>query len=241
MEHLDQRAAREHRTHAQFAPTRWSVVLAAQASGSPAAEAALARLCEAYWYPIYAFLRRKGHACHEAEDFTQGFFAHVLRREWLRNVGPEKGRFRTFVLRCLTNFVASQPRPPVSIPLDLSGAEERYSVEPAHNITPSRLFELRWAVTLLEQALERLRKEDTVDGRSARFEALVPDLRKETAPGSCAQVAARLGISEEAARQEASRLRKRYREAIRDEIGETVSGREEVDAELQYLMQVLSR
>src|SRR5436309_7663079 len=154
MENPVQQAAHEDRTHAQFAPTRWSVVLAAQASGSPAAEAALARLCEAYWYPIYAFLRRKGHGRPEAEDFTQGFFAHVLRREWLRNVGPEKGRFRTFVLRCLTNFVASQPRLPITVPLDFSGAEDRYAVEPVENVTPDRLFELRWAVALLERALE---------------------------------------------------------------------------------------
>ncbi len=241
MEHSQEHRGRDGGTQAQFAPTRWSVILAAQDSGSPSAEAALARLCEVYWYPIYAFLRRKGHSCHEAEDLTQGFFAHVLRREWLRNVGPEKGRFRTFVLRCLTNFVINQPRIKPTVPIDLAGAEERYAAEPSHNISPSRLFELRWAVTLLDQSLDRLRKEDAAAGRAARFDALVPYLSKETAPGSFSQLANALGISEEAARQDVSRLRKRYREAIRNEISETVSGREEVNAELEYLMRVLSQ
>ena len=241
MEHSQEHRGRDGGTQAQFAPTRWSVVLAAQDSGSPSAEAALARLCEVYWYPIYAFLRRKGHSCHEAEDLTQGFFAHVLRREWLRNVGPEKGRFRTFVLRCLTNFVINQPRIKPTVPIDLAGAEERYAVEPSHNVSPARLFELRWAVTLLDQSLDRLRKEDVATGRAARFDALVPYLSKETAPDSFARLANVLGISEEAARQDVSRLRKRYREAIRHEISETVSGREEVNAELEYLMRVLSQ
>src|ERR1043166_706590 len=106
MESTPREVLRRPYTGAQFEATHWSVVLSAQDSASPAAEVAMGRLCETYWYPVYAFLRRKGRSCHEAEDLTQAFFAHVLRREWLRNVGPEKGRFRTFVLRCLTNFVA---------------------------------------------------------------------------------------------------------------------------------------
>jgi RNA polymerase sigma-70 factor (ECF subfamily) len=217
------------------------VVLAAQDTASPAAEAALARLCEAYWYPIYAFLRRRGHASHEAEDLTQAFFAHILRREWLRNVGPEKGRFRTFVLRCLTNFVSSQRREPATLSLDFSDAEHRYSLEPVDDVTPARLFEMRWAVALLDRSLERLRRGDAGAGRSTRLEALLPYLSKETAPGAYSEIAQRLAISPEAARQEVSRLRKRYREAIRNEIAETVSGREEVDAELDHLMIILGR
>jgi RNA polymerase sigma factor (sigma-70 family) len=228
-------------TGAQFGATHWSVVLAAKDNASPTAEAAMARLCESYWYPAYAFLRRKGHSCHEAEDLTQGFFAHLLRREWLRNVGPEKGRFRTFVLRCLTNFVISQRRPPRMISLDFTEAEQRYSLEPKDEVTPARLFEIRWAVAVLDSALERLRREEAESPRKERIDLLAPYLSKETAPASFADVAYRLGISAEAARQEVSRLRKRYREAIREEIAETVSGRQEIEAELQHLILVLTR
>jgi len=226
-------------TRARFLPTRWSVILAARDVASPQAEAALARLCEHYWYPVYAFLRRKGHSPPEAEDVTQGFFAHVLQREWLRNVGPEKGRFRTFVLRCLANFVANQPRQPAMAPIDFTDAEARYAIEPVDHITPVRLFELRWAATLLQQALARLRREET-DARNDRFEVLLPYLTKETAPGRYAVLAGQLGISEGTARQQVSRLRMRYRDAIHDEIAETVSGREEVEDELQHLLRILS-
>jgi len=227
-------------SHARFLPTRWSVILAAQDGASPEAEAALTRLCEHYWYPVYAFLRRKGQRPHEAQDLTQGFFAHVLQREWLRNVGPEKGRFRTFVLRCLTNFMANLPRPPATIPVDFTDAEARYAIEPTDHITPAILFELRWAAALLQGALLRLRNEDS-DRHRQRLDALLPYLTPETAPDKFAALARQLGISEENARQEVSRLRKRYREAIRDEIAETVSGRAEVEDELRHLLQILSQ
>lgn len=161
-------------TQAQFVATRWSVILAAQNSSSPQADHALARLCEHYWYPAYAFLRRKGHRPPEAQDLTQGFFAHVLQREWLRNVGPEKGRFRTFVLRCLANYVANQPRVKVTVPIDTSTAEDRYVVEPTDHLTPDRLFELRWAAALLEQAAGRMRRDNTDPTHVRRFDTLLP-------------------------------------------------------------------
>jgi RNA polymerase sigma-70 factor (ECF subfamily) len=215
-------------------------VLAAREQDSPEAEVALARLCEIYWYPVYAFLRRKGHSKHEAEDLTQGFFAHVLRREWLKNVGPEKGRFRTFVLRCLTNFVLNQPRPLPTVSIDFSNAEGRYAVEPVDTVTPEQLFERRWAVSVLERATVALKAEAEAAGKLERFEVLLPYLSRETAPGTFAAAAAQLGISEQAARQEVSRLRKRYREVIRAEIRETVASPQEVDAELDHLLRVLS-
>ena len=203
-------------------------MVGAHHGNSAVADDALARLCEIYWYPIYAFLRRKGHSNHEAEDLTQGFFAQVLRCEWLKNVGPDKGRFRTFMLRCLTNFVRNQPRSPATIPLDFSGAEDRYVTEPVDHVTPERLFELRWAASVLERALAQV-KQDYVDaGKADPFEVLLPYLTKETAPGHFAEAAARLGISNDAARQETSRMRKRYRDAINGEIAETVSGPEAI-------------
>jgi RNA polymerase sigma-70 factor (ECF subfamily) len=223
-----------------FAPTRWSLVLAARDSPSPEAAAALARLCEIYWYPIYAFLRRDHHSKEEAEDLTQGFFAHVLRREWLKNVGPEKGRFRTFILRCLKNFVRNRPRPLPTVAIDFSDAEARYGVEPVDNVTPERLFELRWAASLLEGAATSLRRDAAAAGKLERFEVLFPYLSGATAPGAFSVAAARLGISEEAARQEVSRLRKRFRQAIRAEISETVASPQEVDAELGHLLEILS-
>lgn len=228
-------------SHAVFARTRWSLVISAQQGNSAAADAALARLCEIYWYPIYAFLRRKGHSKHEAEDLTQGFFAHVLRREWLKNVGPEKGRFRTFVLRCLTNFVLNQPKLPSTIPLDFSCADDRYTKEPVDNVTPEQLFELRWAASVLERALAQVRQEYIAAGKNERYEALLPYLTKETAPGPFATVAMHLGMSPEAARQETRRLRERFREAINGEIAESVSGAEEVAAERQYLLGIFAR
>lgn len=227
-------------TNARFAQTRWSIVLAAGKRHSPQAEAALARLCEIYWYPIYAFLRRKGRSKHEAEDLTQGFFAHVLQREWLKNVAPEKGRFRTFVLRCLTNFVLNQPRALPTVPIDFSDAEERYAVEPVDMVTPERLFELRWAASLLERATAYVEGEAKATGKLERFRVLFPYLSQETAPSTFAEAATRLGISQEAARKDASRLRKRYREAIRAEISETVASPQEVDAELNHLLRILS-
>jgi len=227
-------------SNARFAQTRWSVVITARDHESPQAQAALARLCEIYWYPIYAFLRRKGHSTHEAEDLTQGFFAHVLQREWLRNVGPEKGRFRTFVLRCLTNFVLNQPRTAPTVSIDFSDAEERYIAEPVHTVTPERLFELRWAASLLERAAACLKAEAQAAGNLERFELLLLYVSRETAPGTFMEVASRLGISEPAARQEVSRLRKRYRDAIRSEISETVASSRDVDAELDHLLRVLT-
>ena len=227
-------------TNARFAQTRWSIVLTARERHSPQAETALARLCEIYWYPIYAFLRRRGHSKQEAEDLTQGFFAQVLKREWLKNVGPEKGRFRTFVLRCLTNFVLNQPKALSTVSIDFSDAEDRYAVEPVNMVTPERLFELRWAASLLERAAACMEAEAKATGKLERFRVLFPYLSQETAPSTFGEVAAGLGISQEAARQDASRLRKRYREAIRAEIGETVASPQEIDGELNHLLRILS-
>jgi len=201
----------------------------------------MTRLCEIYWYPVYAFLRRKGRSKHEAEDLTQAFFAQVLRREWLKNVGPEKGRFRTFVLRCLTNFVYSQPRTAETVSLDLSDAEGRYELEPVDHVTPERLFELRWAASLLDRALQRLRSDAAAAGKTERVHALIPFLSRETADGKFADVAAQFGISPEAARQEVSRLRRQYRAAIRDEIAETVASPPDVETELRHLLQIVSQ
>jgi RNA polymerase sigma-70 factor (ECF subfamily) len=232
---------RSPRTGAAFGATRWSLVLAARAQSSAEADAALARLCELYWYPVYAFLRRqRGRSPQDAEDLTQGFFTHVLRREWLKNVGPEKGRFRTFVLRCLTNFVLNQPRPAPTVSIDFTDAEQRYAVEPVDHVTPERLFELRWAASLLERAASALRAEAEAAGKGPRFEILLPYVSRETAPGALAEAAARLGLSEEATRQEVSRLRKRYREALRGEIAETLASPQEVDDELRHLLGILS-
>lgn len=207
---------------------------------SPEADAVLAYVCEAYWYPIYAFLRRR-HSPHEAEDLTQGFFAHSLRRDWLREVGPAKGRFRTFVLKCLTNFVANEPRPPATVPIDFGGAEERFVGEPVDHATPEQEFDRRWAIAVLQRAAARLRREAEEAGRADGFAALFPYLTKETAPDTFANIAARLGITPAAARQQVSRMRRHYADAIRAEIAITASGPEEVEEELRHLMRVLSR
>jgi DNA-directed RNA polymerase specialized sigma24 family protein len=228
----------EANTAARFSDTKWSAVIAARSGPSPAAEAALDRLCTIYWYPIYAFLRRKGCSPHRAEDLTQGFFAQMLRREWLKNVGPEKGRFRTFVLRCLCNFTFDQREKVTVFTVDFTDAESRYGIEPTTDITPERLLELRWATAVLDQALAKLRAEYSATGKSERFDVLLPYLTKENAPGGFALAAARLSMSEESVRQEASRMRKAYRDAIRKEITDTVASPDQVAIEYNHLKSI---
>jgi DNA-directed RNA polymerase specialized sigma24 family protein len=165
-----------------FATTHWSVVLAAAKQEEPEAAEALERLCSAYWYPLYAFVRRRGFRHEEAQDLTQAFFAHLLRKDFLDGVGPEKGRFRSFLLACLKHFLVDEwekartakrggGRP--ALPLDMEKAEERYQLEARVEADPESLFERRWALDLLERALARLRHEAAYSGRRALFDELV--------------------------------------------------------------------
>jgi RNA polymerase sigma-70 factor (ECF subfamily) len=233
---------------AGFAATRWTLILsAARGSHTPLAAAALAELCRTYWYPLYAFLRRRGHDTHEAEDLTQAFFAHLLARQFLADVDREKGKFRSFLLASLKNFLADQrDRAQAqkrgggrsSIPLDGLAAESRYNLEPAHDLTPEKMYEKQWALSLLEQVLSRLQEEMAADGKAALFDALQCVLTGGQT-STYAAIAEKLKMSEGAVKVAAHRLRRRYRELLREEISHTVAGPEEIEDEIRYLLSCL--
>jgi DNA-directed RNA polymerase specialized sigma24 family protein len=231
-------------TDARFSQTHWSIVLAAADHQAPDVGAALEKLCRTYWYPLYAFVRRSGRSPHDAQDLTQGFFAHLLRRDWLARVGPEKGKFRTFLLACLKNYLhneharASGPsrnpgQPMLSI--DAQDAEERYVLELADNATPEKIFHRRWVAALVEQVKERLGVECAADGKLALFEKMEPCLGDRTEQGFHTAAAAALGMSEGALRVAAHRLRQRFGQLLRDTVAETLANPAEVDEEIRSL------
>ncbi len=229
-----------------FETTRWSMVLQARGNGS-GARAALARLCEAYWYPLYAFVRRQGHLPHDAQDLTQDFFARLLEKDWLQAVERERGRFRSFLLGSMKHFLANEwdranalKRGGGMLPirLDDDSAEARYCHEPIDPAaTAEQLYDQRWALTLLDQVMARLRDEMTAGGKAAQFEALKFCLTGDKS--AYAGVAQTLEMSEGAVKVAVHRLRDRYRALIRAEIGQTVADPTEVDDELRQLFAAL--
>ena len=228
-----------------FHTTRWSMVLRAGGDSAGAHES-LEKLCGAYWYPLYAFVRRQGHGAHDAQDLTQVFFARLLVKGWLDGVARERGRFRTWLLAALEHFLINewhraraQKRGGGAAPVSLDdAAEARYLREPADPMTAEKLFDRRWALTLLDRVLARLGGELADAGKAAQFEALKFCLGGEK--HAYAEVALALGMSEGAVKVAAHRLRERYRALIRAEIAETVATAEEVDGELRDLFAALS-
>ena len=231
-----------------FATTHWSVVLAAGQGANVQASAALEQLCRTYWYPLYAYLRRGGHKPEDADDLTQGFFARLLREDFLSGVGPEKGRFRSFLLACLKHFLADERDKAQArkrggqvqfLSLDSEAAESRYWEEPASDLTPEKLYEQRWACVLLEQVMQRLEQDAAKAGKGAFFEALKPFLVGESHSVSYAELAVRFGVSEAALKMKVQRLRHRYQRLLREEIAQTVASPDEVEDEIRYLFRVL--
>ena len=231
----------------RFEATRWSIVVAAGGTDSNRTQKALEHLCNAYWYPLYAFVRRQGHSPHDAQDLTQEFFARLLARNFLGNADPAKGRFRSFLLGALKHFLSdewdrarAQKRGGGQrlISLDAESAETRYRLEPADESTAEKIYERRWALALLDQVLQRLRDEFTRDGKKHVFEELKPALTGDKV--AYAEIAEHLHIKEGAVRVAVHRMRQRYRELVRAEIGETVADPAEVDAEMQHLFAAMS-
>lgn len=233
-----------------FATTQWSLVLRV-GRNSDSATAALQTLCERYWYPLYAYVRRRGIESHQAQDLTQEFFARLLEKKSLAAASPDRGRFRAFLLTSLKNFLTNEwekgqaqkrggGQPAVSLQLNLDSAESRLSLEPTYNLTPERCFERQWALLMLELVMKRLQAEHESAGKARHFELLKEALAGGAERLAYVNIAAELGVSEEAARQAASRLRKRYRELLREEVSQTVAGPEEVDDEIRSLFQVLA-
>lgn len=230
-----------------FATTHWSLVVSAGRKSAAEGGKALAALCLAYWYPLYAFVRRRGYNADDAQDLTQEFFLQLLERDSIQVADPQRGKFRSFLLSSLQNFLANEWRQmqtlkrgggTKTVSYDLAAGEDRYGREPADLLTPERLFERRWALTLLDAALTRLREEFVAAGKQEQFEQLKEFLGGESGT-PYADAAARLGMTEGAVKVAVHRLRRRCRELLREAIAETVAGPEEVDAELQELFLAL--
>jgi RNA polymerase sigma-70 factor (ECF subfamily) len=225
------------------------VVLTAGRSDTTRARDALARLCQTYWYPLYAYVRRRGHSPHDAQDLTQEFFARLLEKNWLGSADQEKGRFRSFLLTAMNRFLAdewdkarAQKRGggvPL-IPLQLDTAETRFGLEPATHVTPEQSFERRWALTILETVLHRLHSEYEQAGKMDLFAKLNPCLVGDRTSQPYADLAKKLGLSEGTVKSDVHRLRQRYRQLLRDEIAQTVSSPEDVEEELRALKAALS-
>jgi RNA polymerase sigma-70 factor (ECF subfamily) len=234
---------------AHFDTTHWSVVLAAGHSSSPDAQEALEKLCRGYWYPLYAFVRRQGCSPPDAQDLTQEFFARLLEKKYLAMANRNRGKFRWFLLSSFKHFLANewdraraQKRGggKTHLPFDDLAGEKLYALESAHELAPDRIYERTWALTLLEQARNRLRQEYTTLGKEARFDHLELFLPGEKSAISYASAAHNLGLTEGAVKAEVHRLKKRYRELVRSEIAQTVSTASEIDEELRQLIAALS-
>lgn len=216
---------------------------------SPESADALEKLCHAYWYPLYAFVRRQGHNAPEAQDLTQGFFLHLLENSALATMHPAKGRFRSFLLASLKNFLANvwdrsqagkRGGGQVTFSLDEFDPEQRYRLEPVDNASPEKLFDRRWTETLLAQVMARLRQEYVAAGWGGRFEVLKVYLLNEYSPGSYAETAVTLGLSESAVKSAIYKLRQRFGSSLRLEVAQTVADPAEVELELRELLAVLT-
>jgi len=232
-----------------FQTTQWSLILTAGGDDSGAARAALSKLCEIYWYPLYAYVRRHGTNPDDARDLTQGFLISLLERRDIENVRQERGRFRAFLLASLQHFLANdaarrqtQKRGGgvILLPLELENAEGRYSFEPAAPMNPQTLYERRWALTVIDRVLAHLRLEWEANHQVSEFDELKACLLGDAPPGGYAAVAERLNSTEGAVRVAVHRLRRRFRKKLQQEIGETVSDSADIDDEIRYLLRALN-
>jgi len=232
-----------------FATTHWSVVQSAGRPDTSRSAAALEKLCRIYWYPLYAYARRRGQSPADAQDSTQAFFARLLERNWVGDARRERGRFRTFLLTAMSRFLAdewdkvrAQKRGGgrLLVPLQLDTAETRYGQEPADHRTPEQAFDRRWAIALLDTVLRRLREEHEAAGRGELFAGLHGCLVGGRESQPYAELAAQMNLTEGAVKVAVYRLRKRYRELLRLEIAQTLTADDAVEDELRHLFKVLA-
>ncbi|MFC1763448.1 RNA polymerase sigma factor [Planctomycetota bacterium] len=232
-----------------FATTHWSIILAAGSPESSRYSEALEVLCQTYWFPLYAYLRRRGYDTHLAEDYTQAFFAQMLEKQYLRNVKPAPGRFRSFLLTALKRFIADQHDRTQAVKrgggrkllsLDIDAAESRYGLEPVSKLSPEKVFEKSWALTVLEKAMLRIETEFTDSDKQGLFDRLSVYLAGKTDAIAYRDVAIELDMTEDAVKSAVYRLRKRYREILRDEIAQTVSSSDQIDEEIRGLFTALA-
>ncbi len=231
-----------------FTTTRWSLVLAAADEKSPQAREALEDLCERYWQPLYVYARRRGHGPEEAQDLTQGFFVQFLSKGYVGAADPLRGRFRSFLLASLKNYMANQwdrasarkrGGGSTHVYLDSEKGESLDNLKAAEDVSPERVYELQWALTLVDQTLARLAKEMDKSGRRKRFEALRPFLTGEASGVRYRSVGASLDMKEGAIKVAVHRMRRRFGVLLRQEVGQTVSDPEEIDKEIRHLLSVL--
>ena len=237
------------RRNASFESTMWTTVQAAgHQDGSLKAQLALERLCRTYWYPLYVFLRQQGKSPEDAEDLTQAFFAHLMEKDALKNVVPERGRFRSFLLSSLKHFVTDNWKKEHAlkrggqarlIELDAEVAEDRYRYEPVERLDPEKLFERRWAMTVLDEVTAKLENEYTLKGKRTLFQRIQPFLLDKKSDLPQAKIAESLGMKEATLNTEVFRLRQRYRELFREEIANTVTTAQDVDEEMRELFAVI--
>jgi RNA polymerase sigma-70 factor (ECF subfamily) len=231
-----------------FATTKWTRVLLARNPDSIEAQAALGELCQTYWYPLYAFIRRSGYTREDAQDLVQDFFARLLSQEWLAQVDRRKGRFRSFLLAALKHFLANEWDRKRAIKrgggqhfvsFDGASLEARYELEPSHLDSPDKIFERRWAMLLLDKALVRLQQEHIQEGKRVVFEALKDCLTGSRDSVRYSEVASRLGVTMGALKVMIHRFRRRYREVLREEVAETVAEPGQIEDEMKYLLEAL--
>lgn len=235
--------------NAWFTTTHWSVVLAAGDGASPRAAEALEKLCRTYWLPLYAYVRRKGHTCEDAQDMTQEFFARFLAKNSFGRARPERGRFRSFLLTSMQNFLAHEWQRARAekrgggrslLRWDELAPENHYQLEASSELTPDKVFDQRWALTLFQRALARLRQEFTAAGKGAQFDRLKGYLSSEAGENAYAEVAAQLNMTPRAIAVAVHRLRQRYGQVVREEIAHTVSSSADIEDELRLLIALMS-
>jgi RNA polymerase sigma factor (sigma-70 family) len=232
-----------------FVTTRWTVVLSAGRQAAPQADQALEELCRTYWYPLYAYVRRQGHSKEDAEDLVQGFFARFLEKNYLEKLSSQKGKFRAFLLASLKHYLANewdragrQKRGGhlVALPLDWQTADTRYQIDPADQLAPDKLYDRTWAVTLLDRVLTRLREESVAEGKAELFDRLKPLLMLGKGAIPYAETAAQTAVTEGALRVAVHRLRRRYRELLREEVAQTLSEPADIAEEMRALLGAFS-
>ena len=241
-------AADERPVGSVFNTTHWSVVVAAGEEGSEQAALALSKLCQTYWFPVYAFIRKRGHSPEQSQDFTQEFFAVFLEKNYVTKAARDRGRFRAFLMSSVQNFLHNQYDKAQTqkrgggqklLSLDYDKAEERYRIEPVEESDPATIFEQQWAATLLDEALNRLRDEFGAEGRVGLFENLEAHLWGDVESIPYADLAQKSGLTEGNIKKIAHRMRQRCRELLREEIAQTVAMPGEVDDEIQHLMRIV--
>jgi len=233
----------------RFATTHWSVVLTAAKSSSPQHKQALETLCQSYWFPLYAYLRRRGYDTHQAEDFTQAFFAHILEKKDLETADPKCGKFRSFLLVRLKYFLSDQRDRAQAkkrggglkaLSLNFENAEGQYTLEPAIQLSPEKLFEKSWAITVLERTMNRLEAEMAEKNKQKLFDYLKVYLTTDKDVIPYQDMAAQLEISEGSVRVAVHRLRRLYRKLLREEIAQTVGDESQIDEEIDCLITALA-